>query len=153
MRPYWLLPLTAAIISAAPSDASGQTRAARVTTRTGVYTQPQATRGRDVYTAYCKSCHTPQSHTGAVFNATWSGRNLFDLYAFIRERMPKNEPASLSDQEYVDVMSYLLSMNRMPVGKTELDTDSTRLSTIRIVTVTPQKTSTKSTKTSKGSSP
>ena len=146
---YWLFAATAAILIAAPRDAAGQTKSARITTRTGVYNLTQATRGQDVYAGYCKTCHTPQSHTGAVFNATWNGRTLFDLYAFIRDRMPKNEPGSLSDQEYVDVMSYLLRINQMPAGRTELPSDSARLVSIRIQARTPIKV----TKTTKGIAP
>ncbi len=46
--------------------------------------------------------------------------------------MPKNYPGSLSEQEYVDVMSYLLSMNGMPAGAAELPSDSLALTRIKI---------------------
>ena len=36
----------------------------------------QASRGRDVYLSSCRSCHTPQSHTGATFNKWWRGKHL-----------------------------------------------------------------------------
>ena len=142
----WLFAATAAILSAAPRDVAGQ---ARITTRTGVYSLPQATRGKDVYVGYCKSCHTPESHTGKIFHATWNGRRLSDMYSFIRDRMPKNEPGSLSDEEYADVLAYLLKLNLMPSGKSDLPSDSTKLSRIRIETNAPIKI----TKSSRGSSP
>ena len=129
MRRLWPLLVVAAIISAVPSVATGQ---ARQTTRAGVYNAPQASRGADVYSSYCKSCHTPLSHAGPVFYTLWNGKALSDLYAYIRDKMPKNDPGSLSEQEYVDVMAYLLKMNKMPEGKTELPIDSVRLSRIRI---------------------
>jgi mono/diheme cytochrome c family protein len=103
-----------------------------VTTRSGVYTSQQAARGRDVYLGNCKSCHTPESHTGAAFHATWNKRSLSDLYAYMRERMPKNDPGALSDQEYADVLAYVLKMNRMPAGKAELPTDAAAIKRIRI---------------------
>jgi len=142
----WLLGFSAAILIAAPREVAGQ---ARITTKTGVYNLPQATRGKDVYVIYCKSCHTPESHTSKVFQATWNGKKLWDMFAFVRERMPKNEPGSLSDEEYADVLAYLLRLNQMPVGKTELPSDSTKLSSIRFETKAPLKI----TKSSKGNSP
>jgi mono/diheme cytochrome c family protein len=102
------------------------------TTRSGVYTAAQAARGKDIYAGNCRSCHTPETHTGATFNAIWNRRPLADLYSFIRERMPKNDPGSLSDQEYADVLAYVLLMNRMPAGRVELSSDSSALKGIRI---------------------
>lgn len=46
--------------------------------------------------------------------------------------MPKNEPGSLTPQEYVDVVAYLLRMNRLPEGSEELSTDVAVLRRIRI---------------------
>lgn len=89
-------------------------------------------RGKDIYAGNCKSCHTPESHTGATFNATWNHRALSELYGYIRDRMPKNEPGSLSAEEYADVLAYLLRMNKMPVGRRELPADSTAMKSIRI---------------------
>jgi mono/diheme cytochrome c family protein len=152
----WLLAGAAAILFASPRDVAGQT--VRVTTKSGVYNQPQALRGEDVYVAYCKQCHTPQSHTGPVFIATWHGRKLSELFSFIKERMPKNEPASLSDEEYVDVMAYLLKLNQMPAGRTEVAPDAAKLSAIRIdlakgVKVRKSATATTTKKSSTGSKP
>jgi len=101
-------------------------------TRSGVYTADQATRGRELYALSCVSCHSAVSHTGPAFVAKWEGRPLSDLYEFIRGAMPKNEPGSLSRREYTLVLAYLLQMNRMPAGKAELPGDSTALGRIRI---------------------
>ena len=38
--------------------------------------------------------------------------------------MPEDNPASLTDQEYVDVVAYMLSMSRMPAGGDELPPDA-----------------------------
>lgn len=103
-------------------------------TKAGVYTAQQAIRGRDVYWGNCRSCHVPETHTGATFNATWNGRALSELYAYIRDLMPKNDPGSLTPQDYADVLAYLLRMNRMPAGQHELPVDSTALKAIRIET-------------------
>lgn len=101
-------------------------------TASGVYSPEQATRGRDVYLGNCKSCHTPESHTGPIFQSTWAGRPLSELFIFVRDRMPKNEPGTLSPQENADVVAYLLKLNRMPPGQSELAADSVALKSIRI---------------------
>ena len=98
----------------------------------GVYTEEQATRGRDTYQMQCKSCHTPASHTGVVFANSWHCKPLSALYNFIVERMPKNEPGSLQPYEYADVLAYLLKLNEMPSGNEELPADSVALKKIRI---------------------
>jgi mono/diheme cytochrome c family protein len=103
-------------------------------TASGVYTEGQATRGRDTYLMQCKSCHTPESHTGAVFASWWGQKPLSELYQFITTRMPKNEPGSLQPEEYIDVVAYLLKLNEMPSGSDELPADSVALKKIRIDT-------------------
>lgn len=115
------------VMFSAPAMAQSATRS----TNSGVYSLDQASRGQDVYVAQCRSCHTPEAHVSPTFQATWSGKSLHELYAYIRERMPKNEPASLSDQEYIDVLTYLLRLNRAPAGTTELPIDADTLKGIR----------------------
>ena len=103
-----------------------------LTTASGVYTFEQSNRGKDIYAGNCRGCHTPESHTGPVFNAIWNGRTLADLFTFVRERMPKNDPGALSPQEYVDVVAYMLRMNKLPMGETELPADSIVIAKVRI---------------------
>ncbi len=100
-------------------------------TNAGVYKPAQASRGEEVYVGQCRSCHTPEALVSPTFHATWGGKTLHELYAYIRERMPKNEPASLSDEEYIDVLTYLLRLNRAPPGDTELPADADALKAIR----------------------
>ena len=110
------------------------TTAATSSTLAGVYTDSQALRGQELYLGFCKQCHTAESHTGAVFRNWWSGRRLGDLFSFVSTRMPKNEPASLDPQHYADLVAYLLKMNAMPPGPTELGSDIAALQKITIVT-------------------
>lgn len=103
-------------------------------TKGGVYTEAQSRRGQDVYAGNCKSCHTPESHTGGLFNTRWSGKTLAALYAYIRDEMPKNDPGALQPQEIADVVAYVLRLNRMPAGGVELPADEHALKQIRIET-------------------
>jgi hypothetical protein len=98
----------------------------------GVYSREQWMRGRDVYAGLCAGCHPAITHVGPMFTTSWAGKKLSDLFGFLRERMPKNDPGSLSEQEYVDVMSYMLRLNGMPSGVEELPADSVALTKIRI---------------------
>jgi hypothetical protein len=47
-------------------------------------------------------------------------------------QMPKNDPGSLNPEQYAEVVAYLLKMNAMPAGTTELLPDSSALAQIRI---------------------
>lgn len=114
-------------------------------TLSGIYTDEQSARGRDVYLGSCKSCHAPESHTGATFAKWWRGKRLSDLFAFISTRMPKNDPGSLAPEDVADVMAYLLKMNQMPVGEAELPPDADSLKKFRIETK-PASSSAKRTK-------
>ena len=101
-------------------------------TLNGVYAPAQAVRGAGVYELTCRSCHTPASHAGPGFTGRWRGRPLSELFAFIRNSMPKSDPGSLTRQQYILVLSYLLKMNGLPAGKIELPADSLALSRILI---------------------
>ncbi|HSQ28318.1 MAG TPA: c-type cytochrome [Gemmatimonadaceae bacterium] len=103
-------------------------------TLSGVYTDEQASRGKDVYAGSCRSCHTPASHTGATFNKWWRGKQLSDLFGFISTLMPKNDPGSLAPEDVADVTAYLLKMNAMPTGPAELPPDLDSLKKFRIET-------------------
>jgi mono/diheme cytochrome c family protein len=109
------------------------------TTQTGVYSAEQAARGENVYAGMCKSCHAAATHTGVAFQKAWDGRSLSELFGYMSTKMPKNEPGSLAPEEYADLLAYLLKLNQMPVGKTELPPDTTVLGRIRIETHTSRK--------------
>jgi S-disulfanyl-L-cysteine oxidoreductase SoxD len=98
----------------------------------GVFTADQAARGRDVYLGSCKSCHAPASHTGAMFKRFWVGKPLSNLFMFVSERVPKNDPGSLAPDDVADVVSYLLQWNAMPPGTRELPADLDSLKKLRI---------------------
>ncbi|MEO5815885.1 MAG: cytochrome c [Gemmatimonadaceae bacterium] len=105
---------------------------AQQTTRAGVYTPAQAERGRMTYALSCRSCHTAASHTGVTFAKWWKDRTVADLFGYMSTQMPKNDPGSLSPEQYAEVLAYLLKMNAMPAGTAELLADSTALAQIRI---------------------
>ena len=105
------------------------------TTFSGVYSEKQATAGKDVYAGLCQGCHTEESHTGPVFQGAWIGKPLWDLFHYIQREMPKTEPGSLTLEQYGQVLAYLLKLNAMPPGEADMPTDSVVLKTIRFDTI------------------
>ena len=102
-------------------------------TLSGVYTEAQAIRGNTVFLGYCRSCHAPIEHTGLTFKRLWVGRTVMDIFEYVSQTMPTNDPGSLSAQHNADVVAYLLRLNAMPAGTSELSTDGAVLKLIRIV--------------------
>ena len=110
----------------------------------GVFTEEQAARGRQIYFGACGLCHGRRLNGApddpdmvstpplarARFLRVWEGRSLAALLAYTRLTMPEDNPASLTDQEYVDVVAYMLSMSRMPAGGDELSPDARGLAHI-----------------------
>jgi mono/diheme cytochrome c family protein len=111
--------LTLAGISFAAS-ALGAGAAATRSTRDGVYSTAQAERGEKTYKAKCGNCHMPDQYSGYVFMQSWTGQTIFALYDNIRTTMPKDNPGSLKPQDYADIIAYLLKINRLPSGDTDL---------------------------------
>ncbi len=118
----------------ATSEAQKAVRSTSTSTSAGVYTAQQAVAGKEVFVAQCTGCHTSASHTGPAFAIKWMGRPLSELFGYVSERMPKATPGSLSEDEYVMVIAYVLKINGMPAGKTELSGDPAVLNTIRFDT-------------------
>ena len=104
----------------------------------GVYSEEQAQRGADEYEQECAQCHLDDllgdgiapALVGPPFSFRWSDLSVGDVYVAIRTTMPQGAPASLSAQAYVDIVSYLLKMNKYPAGDTELPTESDDLDVI-----------------------
>jgi len=112
----------------------------------GVFTEAQATRGEAVYTGACAFCHGHRLNGApddpdmrstpplarARFLRIWEGRSLATLFAYTRATMPEDNPNSLTDQENVDVMAYMLSVGEMPEGGVELEAEPTSLARVVI---------------------
>jgi mono/diheme cytochrome c family protein len=106
----------------------------------GVYTADQAKRGRELYTKECASCHgsdltggeSAPELAGAGFLSNWTTLTVGDLFERTRVSMPENDPGKLSRAQIADLIAYLLSANRFPEGKGELDKQAEVLKQIRI---------------------
>ncbi len=70
---------------------------------------------------------------GSDFMVFWTELPLGSLYDRIRISMPEDGPGRLSDQEYIDVVAYILDANEYPTGDQELVPDMAALDQIMIV--------------------
>ena len=108
-------------------------------TRDGVYTGEQATRGRAAYSDHCLECHgrdltgdvESRPLIGGEFLANWEGLTVQSLFDRIHSTMPGDSPGSLGRQTVADVLAFLLQMNRFPAGQSELSTHAELLAQIR----------------------
>jgi S-disulfanyl-L-cysteine oxidoreductase SoxD len=127
------------------------TLAAQSTTRSvwdGVYTEAQAKRGSTVYHQHCASCHGPELEgngetagplVGPVFTSNWNGVTVGDMFERTRISMPLDKPGTLSRQQIADVLAYMFSENKLPVGKSELARQPEVLKQIKFEAVKPTK--------------
>lgn len=92
-----------------------------------LYSNAQARRGRATYEKHCVACHSEAAYTGAAFRRAWGNRPAWELWEQIRTTMPESSPGGLSAGEYADIVAYLLRLNGLPAGPTELPADADRL--------------------------
>jgi mono/diheme cytochrome c family protein len=123
----WLLVIASAAVVVAGVSGQGSR-----TVLDGAYTTAQAARGENEYGNNCARCHgadldgggaAPALHT-SDFVDHWREDHLATLFQFIRTNMPQNGPGpnGLREQQYLDVLAFLLSVNGLPAGSKELTT-------------------------------
>jgi hypothetical protein len=111
------------LLSAAASS-SRQVSAPERTVWDGVYFHAQADRGEVNFFDHCVQCHDgsadgPILSSEDFFNR-WREERLSALFTFIKTRMPEDNPGSLTDGEYLDLLTYILEINEFPPGDTDL---------------------------------
>ena len=107
----------------------------------GVFTGAQSRRGRRVYNQNCASCHGAELKGGEMapgiagngFIVFWTELPVGSLFERIKVSMPEDGPGRLSDEEYSDVVAYMLSESGYPSGDTEMPADKEALDGIMIV--------------------
>ncbi len=106
----------------------------------GVFTDDQAKRGRDLFNRYCQSCHGADMGggemapplAGGLFLTNWDGQTVGDLEERVRITMPQGDEGSLGRQTVVDILSAIFAANQAPVGQTELPKELPMLKEIKI---------------------
>ena len=101
----------------------------------GIYSADQAHRGEALYQKQCVSCHGSALDgagpypplSGDDFLTKYEGQPALNLYDMIQKLMPATSPGTLSRPEAADLLSYILSFNKFPAGKTDLPSDEDSL--------------------------
>jgi cytochrome c len=84
--------------------------------------------GQTVFADKCSPCHGDRGQGVSSPSVIGSGANLgkFNtgkgLYDYVKSNMPFNAPGSLSDQEYLNVVAFLLVQDNYVSSDTQLDT-------------------------------
>ena len=113
-----------------------------------VFSEEQATRGEALYQKRCALCHR-NDLTGTTsdgpplkgldFFIRWRGQTVAEMLDAVKEIMPANNPGSLEQQAYVDVIGFLFKSNGVPMGDTDLPADADALQQIAITETAPQR--------------
>ena len=106
----------------------------------GVYSIDQASRGETVYKETCVSCHgqdlggnsNSPGLVGMGFMFLWEGKTLGEFFEKIRSDMPTDRPGQLTQQNYLDVLAYILLQNNFPSRTEELSSNKDILKEITI---------------------
>lgn len=125
---------TIALVAAVPTfaDATVGAQAPTKSTNDGVYTTAQGERGQKLFAEKCTACHEPSRFAGEAFHESWDGKALKELWDVASGTMPEDNPGSLKQQEYADILAYFLSLNEYPVGEAELQGNAGAMATIKI---------------------
>jgi alcohol dehydrogenase (cytochrome c) len=126
MRNKTILLLGAAIaLGALGATAMGQ---GATTSASGPFTQAQATAGHQAFDNNCAPCHLQDMSgtndapalAGTPFMGAWGKRTTAALYSKIATTMPLGAGGSLSQQQYADIVAYILSRNGARAGNAAL---------------------------------
>jgi mono/diheme cytochrome c family protein len=94
----------------------------------GAFTVEQAKRGADAYMKHCSECHQAElsgdgfapALAGSDFMNAWNGLTVGDLFDRIRVSMPPGKENAVTNEEKMDIVAHILSVNKFPTGTTEL---------------------------------
>ena len=99
----------------------------------GVSNPEQIARGQAAFEDRCAGCHgldlaggRNSALRGPIFMDKWREYNLQLLYGFISNSMPPRQndnPLILSDDTYLDILTYIVSRNGGQAGREELTTE------------------------------
>lgn len=104
------------------------------------YTAEQANRGKSIYLEHCVLCHGTNLLNaqfgaplkGSFFQSRWKDRNAAELFTITRVTMPPDNPMSLSNRGYSDVIAYILQANAIEAGTGELPYEQEKLLNLKL---------------------
>src|SRR5258706_2343593 len=95
------------------------------------YSAVQADRGKGIVEVHCSACHGTDlggvegpALVGESFMLEWENQNLEMLFRRIRDTMPAGAISSITDDEKLDAIAYLMQRNGFAEGALELPRDA-----------------------------
>jgi mono/diheme cytochrome c family protein len=89
-----------------------------------IYTAVQAKRGETIFKEKCVACHDGNGFGPVLqdnsFWSAWDGKAARTLYSSIISSMPPMDPGSLPEKGVLDIVAYILQLNTLPSGTTEI---------------------------------
>ncbi len=105
-----------------------------------LYTEAQATGGRQKFLDNCAQCHGQDLEgmagpalKGPNFASVKSHFHVGDIFTIVTHNMPATQPGSLPRQDYVEIMAFLLQQNGYPAGGSTLTYDETMQSKVPFI--------------------
>ena len=105
----------AVCVAVVPASVAGQEK----TIADGVFTEAQVEAGKGVYDSTCSACHRMNEYRNVL--RAFQGNSVMNLWELILGTMPADNPGSLADSEYTNIIAFILSDQGFPAGDTELD--------------------------------
>jgi len=107
-------------------------RTAQQASSAGAYTAQQAAAGRAAYDTSCAGCHRPDlggtneasQLAGGNFLNAWGARTTTDLLNYMQMAMPPDNPGSLGQAAYLNIVAYILQANGAAPGTQPLTATS-----------------------------
>ena len=138
-KPGWPSLAAIGLAGLLASTLHGQQPAAR-TTNDRIFTDEQAKRGGVLYRERCAMCHGEELSgvemapplAGPMFQGDWNAATLGELFERIRVSMPMDKPGTLSRQQAVDLVAFILSANKAPTGPNDLPPEIEILNAIKL---------------------
>lgn len=87
---------------------------------TSLYTQAQAQAGGALYQQSCAMCHG-NANAGSTLVKSGMNPTIGGIFGIMTSSMPLNQPGSLSQTQYEDILAYALQNNGYPAGAHSLD--------------------------------
>ncbi|GBQ93541.1 cytochrome c class I [Acetobacter nitrogenifigens DSM 23921 = NBRC 105050] len=139
VQPFATAPQKSGIILAS-ADAPAPAAAAPSGGDAALYTSAQADAGKKEYADNCAQCHGDNLEgmagpalKGKNFASPKANFHVSDIFTIVSQNMPATQPGSLTHDQYVNIMAFLLQQNGMPAGSTALTFDAAKSSKTPLV--------------------
>ena len=130
--------LCAALLCAGAAAAQTPEPPRKTVAKVPAFSLAQAARGKAAYDANCTGCHlagldgsaNPTANAkgapliGSRFVQDFGEGKVSALFNKMQRDMPGGKPGSLTEQQYLDIVSFVLQQNKFPAGQVELTVEA-----------------------------